>query len=66
VVTEQDLLDELNELASQYSRWFISYDEYREKRYQLLNKLENNEITITNDKSILKDMVESFSGLIKR
>ena len=64
--SEQEILDEINDLAAQYSSWIISYDDYREKRYQLLNKLEDNNITLTNDKSIIKDMVESFSGLIKR
>ena len=64
--TEQDIIERLNRLSSRYSGWLISYDEYIDKRHNLLEMLESEDITFTNDKSIFKDMVDSFSDLIKK
>lgn len=63
---KKQIIEEINELSLQYSRCFITYENYKHRRYELLVKLERLDSTVASDGSIIKDMVSTFSDLIKR
>lgn len=63
---QKEIIDELNDLSLQYSRWFISYDDFKRKRRELLEKLEQADSQLSSSQSVIKEMVNTFSGLIKR
>lgn len=63
---QNEIIEELNDLSLQYSRWFISYDDFKSKRRELLEKLEQADSQLTSSQSVIKEMVNTFSGLIKR
>ena len=63
---QSEIIKELNDLSLQYSRWFISYDDFKKKRHDLLNKLESIDSGFSSDRSVIKNMVNTFSDLIKR
>lgn len=63
---QKEIIEELNDLSLQYSRWFISYDDFKSKRRELLEKLEQADSQLSSSQSVIKEMVNTFSGLIKR
>lgn len=63
---QKEIIEELNDLSMQYSRWFISYDDFKIKRRELLEKLEQGDSQLASTQSVIKDMVNTFSDLIKR
>jgi hypothetical protein len=66
VSLQKEIIDELNDLSLQYSKWLISYEDFRSKRHELLESLEQSGSVVTPGRSIVTEMVNSFSDLIKR
>lgn len=66
MASQKEIINELNDLSIQYSRWFITYEYFKNKRHELLNRLEKIDRSPLSDSSILKDMVSTLSVLIKR
>lgn len=60
------LIKEINDLSTKYSQGFIQYDEYKDKRSILLEKLENGDHKSLLESSGIFEIVNTFAGIIKR
>ena len=59
------LIKDINDLSLQYSRGFITFSTYKERRSELLEKLEGGESKSVLEQSGILEMVNTFAGLIK-
>jgi len=66
VKIDDQLINEINELSMKYSRGLIQYDEYKNNRTILLEKLEIGENKNILDNSGIFEIVNAFAGIIKR
>lgn len=60
------IIKEINDLAISYSRGFISYEDYKSKRYELLVRIDNKDSKSLFDQSGILEVVNTFAGMIKR
>lgn len=60
------IIKEINDLALSYSRGFITFDDYKARRHELLVRLENKDNKSLFDQSGIMDVVNTVAGMIKR
>lgn len=61
-----NLIKEINELAMQYSRGFITYEDYKARRSDILTRMEKGDSKSLLDQSGIMEMVNTVAGFIKR
>jgi len=60
------IIKEINDLALSYSRGFITYADYKSRRHDLLDRLENKDTKSIFDQSGIMEVVNTVAGIIKR
>jgi len=60
------IIKEINDLSNQYSQGFIQYNDYKDQRSLLLEKLENGDSKNLLESSGIFEIVNTFAGIIKR